>query len=162
PSTVKIRLQFLHTALSWAAGQKLLPEVPKFPAVKVPRKRPQPVPLESFERLLAKAEGDAPMRAYLLCGWLAGLRLTEALALEWEPTREAPYLDLPGNRIVVPAEFAKAAEDQWVKLSPVLREALLALPRRGRKVFHFVSTRDGGPLGDAGMSDRVVALAKRA
>src|SRR5262245_6390655 len=44
-STIKVRLQFLHTALSWAVKQKLLPAVPEFPAVKVPRKDPQPVPL---------------------------------------------------------------------------------------------------------------------
>src|SRR5262249_10524259 len=31
PSTIKVRLQFLHTALSWAAHQKMLPSVPKFP-----------------------------------------------------------------------------------------------------------------------------------
>jgi hypothetical protein len=70
PSTIKVRLQFLHTALSWAAEQKFLPEVPKFPRVKVPKKDPQPVAPELFERMLAKAK-DQQMRVYLLCGWLA-------------------------------------------------------------------------------------------
>jgi hypothetical protein len=55
PSTIKVQLQFLHTALAWAVDQKMLPSVPKFPSVKVPRKKPQPIPAESFERLLAKA-----------------------------------------------------------------------------------------------------------
>jgi hypothetical protein len=32
-STVRARLQFLHTALQWAAGQGLLPRCPKFPSV---------------------------------------------------------------------------------------------------------------------------------
>src|SRR5262249_53317303 len=40
-STVKVRMQFLHTALEWAAGQKLIPECPAFPSVKPPKKRPQ-------------------------------------------------------------------------------------------------------------------------
>src|SRR5262249_23239218 len=44
PSTIRVRLQFLHTALRWAVKQKLLPEVPAFPSVKVPKKDPQPVP----------------------------------------------------------------------------------------------------------------------
>jgi integrase len=83
PSTVKVRMQFLHTALQWAADQRFLPECPKFPAVKVPKKRPQPVAVEAFERLLGKAP-DPQTRVFLLCGWLAGLRLNEALALEWE------------------------------------------------------------------------------
>jgi integrase len=160
PGTVKVRLQFLRTALAWAAEQKLLAEVPRFPAVKVPKKDPQPVPLESFERLLLKA-GDAQMRAYLLCGWLAGLRLSEALVLEWEQADRAPWLDLARDRIVLPAEFVKAVKDQWVPLDPDLRAALEALPRQGRKVFRFAD-RKGRPLTAGGVSQRVADLAQKA
>jgi integrase len=160
PSTIKVRLQFLRAALSWAAKQKLIPAVPAFPAVKVPKKDPQPVPAESFERLLAKADGDAQMQAYLLCGWLNGLRLSEALALEWEPTDTAPYLDLARNRIVLPAGFVKGGKDQWLPLDPVLRDALTALPRSGAKVFRFPGQR--GELDRGGVSQKVRALAKRA
>src|SRR5262249_13931181 len=92
PSTVRGRLQFLHTALAWAVEQKLLPEVPTFPEVKVPLKSPQPVPEEAFERLMAKAP-DKAMRVFMLCGWLAGLRLGEAVALEWEENDKAPWVD---------------------------------------------------------------------
>jgi len=67
-SSIKVRLQFLYTALSWAAGQNMLAVMPKFPPFKVPRKDPQPVAPEAFERLLARAP-DAQMRAYMLCGW---------------------------------------------------------------------------------------------
>jgi integrase len=131
PGTIKVRLQFLHTALAWAVEQELLAECPKFPVIKVPRKKPQPVPVESFERLLAKAS-DQQTRTFMLCGWLAGLRLAEVYLLEWEPTDKAPWLDLAGDRIVLPAEFVKADEDQWVPIDPVLREALQALPQQGR------------------------------
>jgi integrase len=160
PSTIRVTLQFLRTALAWAVGQKLLPACPKFPGVKVPRKKPQPIPLESFERLLDKAP-DANMRTYLLTGWLAGLRLAEAATLEWEPTEEAPYLDLARSRIILPAGFVKAVEDQWVPLDPTLRQALEALPRHGRKVFRFVG-KDGHPLTRNGVSERVIRLAKKA
>jgi integrase len=160
PSTIKVRLQFLHTALSWAAEQKMLPAVPKFPAVKVPKKDPQPVPAETFEKLFDKAK-DAQMRAYLLCGWLAGLRLREALALEWEPTDKTPWVDFQRNRIVLPAAFVKADKDQWLPLDPELRRALEALPRTGRRVFRFVD-REGSVLDRGGVSQRVAALAKRA
>jgi integrase len=121
--------------------QKMLPDVPSFPAVKVPKKKPQPVPTETFELLLAKAQ-DAHDRAFLMCAWLAGLRLNEALALEWEGTDMAPYLDPAHNRIVFPAEVVKAEEDQWVPLDPDLWVALDALTRRGPKVFQF--TGQGG------------------
>jgi integrase len=160
PSTIKVRLQFLHTALSWAAHQKLLPEVPKFPAVRVPAKAPQPVPLESFEKVLDKT-ADPQMQAYLLCGWLAGLRLSEALALEREPSETAPYVDPVRDRIVLPAEFAKAVKDQWVPIDPELRKALDVLPHHGRKVFRFLDRR--GQVLDAGaVSQKVTALAKKA
>jgi integrase len=160
-STVKARLQFLHTALHWAADQKLIPECPKFPSIKVPKKKPQPVPAESFERLLAKAPDDH-MRAFLLCGWLAGLRMSEALGLEWEENSEAPYLDFVRDRIILPAEFAKAVEDQWVPLDPELRQALLALPRQGRKVFRFTSRQTKGPLSQEALCCRISALARKA
>jgi integrase len=160
-STIRVRLEFLHTALAWAAEQRLIPGCPKFPTVKAPKKKPQPVPAESFERMLAKAP-DQQTRAYLLAGWLAGLRLSEALALEREPTTEAPYLDPDNDRIVFPAEFVKAVEDQWVPLDPTLREALEALPRHGKKVFRFISRQTGGPLSVQRLSARIGKLAKAA
>jgi integrase len=161
PSTVKVRAQFLRTALNWAADQKFLPECPRFPSVKVPKKKPQPVAVEAVERLLAKAP-DLQTNVFLLCGWLAGLRLNEALALEWEETAEAPWLDLDRERIWLPAGFVKAVEDQWVPLDAALREALLALPRQGRKVFRFVEARSGKPVGDRAVGNRVSELAKAA
>jgi integrase len=160
PATIRQRLQLLRTALSWAVQQKLIPELPAFPAVKVPKKRPPPIPAESFERLLAKAP-DANLRTYLLAGWLAGLRLCEAAALEWEQADTAPYLDLRCHKIIFPAAFVKADEDQWVPLDPALRQALEALPRHGSKVFRFAA-RDGRPIGLSAIGERVMRLAKKA
>jgi integrase len=160
PSTIKQRLSLLQKALRWAVDLDLIPKCPKFPKIKVPKKRPQPVPLESFERLLARAP-DANMRVFLLTGWLAGLRLSEAAALEWSPSETCPYVDLDHERIVLPAEAVKAEEDQWVSLDPQLRTELLALPRRGRKVFRFVSQR-GAPVGLSAIGERIIRLAREA
>jgi integrase len=159
--TVKVRLQLLHTALQWAADQKLLPEVPHFDAVRVPKKKPQPVPVESFERLLAKATGDRPMQAFLLCGWLAGLRRNETLMLEWERNDQVPHLDFDRDRIVLPAEFVKGVEDQAVAIDPELRGFLETLPRHGRKVFQLTNTR-GELLTPSGVSLVITKLAKAA
>ena len=160
-STIRVRLQYLHTALAWAVEQKLLPAVPKFPSIKVPRKTPQPIQNESWERLFASADADQQMQAYLLCGWLAGLRLSEAFGLEWEPSNEAAWVDFCRNRIVLPAAAAKAGLDAWVPIDPALRSALDALPRLGRKVFDFRGP-DNHPITAGAMSDRVALLAKRA
>jgi integrase len=163
-SSIKVRLQFLHTTLQWAADQKLIAACPGFPAVKVSKKKPQPVPAESFEKLLDKAGADLHMRAFLLCGWLAGLRLNEALALEWKETDKAPYLDPAHDRIVFPAEVVKGDEDQWVPLDPELWDALDALPRTARKVFQFsaIDGRGGREVCDITVSARVVKLAQAA
>jgi integrase len=111
PITIRNYLVALRTALEWAAGQKLLPCVPTFPRIKVPKKKPQPVPAESFEKMLEKAP-DALWRAYLLCAWWGGLRLSEARHLRWEPSADLPWVDFEGNRVMLPAVFAKSAQDQ--------------------------------------------------
>jgi integrase len=160
-STIAIRLTFLHSALAWAKQQKMIHEMPEFPSIKVPKKDPQPVPAESFEKLLAKAAGDAEMRAFLLCGWLAGLRLNEAMQLEREANDRVPYLDLLHDRIVIPAEFAKGVRDQWVPLDPDLRAALEAVPVRGVKVFDF-RDQTGQPVSRSAVSMRVIKLAQLA
>jgi integrase len=153
PSTIDLHLQSLHTVLAWAVRQRMLPEVPEFPRVRVPKKDPQPVPPESFEQLVAGAR-DQDMRAYLTTAWLAGLRLEEAFLLEWECTTAAPWLDLAGDRIVLPAELVKGVRDQWVPLDARLREVLLALPRHGRRVFRV------GPTAHAACQ-RIRRLAER-
>jgi integrase len=164
-STIKVRLQFLRTALRWAVKQKLIAACPEFPDIRVPKRKPQPVPVESFERLLAKAP-DENTRVFLLSSWLAGLRLNEACELEWEETDQAPYLDLARERIVFPAGFVKAVEDQWVPLDPELREAILALPRHGKKVFRFVDHREdkrkGKVLQAGSVGHYISKLARRA
>jgi len=104
------------------------------------------------------------MRTFLLCGWLAGLRLEEAFQLEWEPTDLAPYLDFLADRIILPAAFVKAVEDQWVPLDPKLREALEKLPRSGGKVFRFVDKRakNNQSISVDAVSHRIIRLARQA
>jgi integrase len=161
PWTVKNYLIALKTALGFAVEQKLLPGMPSFPTIKVPKKKPQPIPAESFEKLLAKAP-DPFWRAYLLCGWWGGLRLSEARHLLWEASDEWPWVDFAQGRIVLPAVFVKGGVDQWVPLHPVLLEALESLPRVGAEVFPFRSRRTVKPLSRRCISNRVLYMAKRA
>jgi integrase len=160
PSTIKARLRFMRSALRWAMNQKMLAEVPPCPVIKVPKKTPQPVPTESFERLYAKAPDDM-MRAFLGCGWYAGLRISEALGLEWETTDKAPFVSFARNRIILPAGCVKGGEDQWVPLDPILRGLLERLPRTRAKVFRFV-TPHGAELLRQSMGTRIKKLAKAA
>src|SRR5262249_44026646 len=147
----------LHAILGWGKSQKLIASVPDFPTVKVPKKKPQPVPKDSAMRLFEAA--DFQLRAFLLCGWLAGLRRGEALALRWTPSGRWPWLDLVRKRIVLPAEFVKAVEDQEVALNPDLEAVLCALPRSAPTVFDFHGQR--GPLSPSGVSRRITDLARK-
>jgi hypothetical protein len=52
------------------------------------------------------------MKAFVLPCRPAGLRLGEAMALEWEETGKAPLVDFGRDRIWLPAGFVKAVEDQ--------------------------------------------------
>lgn len=126
PSTIAMRLAYLRCALRWARRQKLIPEVPEFPAVRVPKRRPQPVPSEAWERLLARCD-DPQLAALLACCWLAGLRLGEAFALRWEESDSAPWVDLAGRRIRFPAAAVKGDADSWVPLDPKLQNVIVKL-----------------------------------
>ena len=161
PMSIRNYLVNLKTALGWAVNQGLLRSLPEFPRIKVPKKKPQPISAGDFEKLLAQAPDDL-WRAFLLCGWWCGLRLSEARHLRWEPAEDMPWVDFVSDRIVLPAVFAKSDEDQWVPLHPILREALQKLRRTGVGVFPFRSRRGGGPLSRAGVTNRVILMAKKA
>lgn len=161
PHTIKNYLIALKVAFGWAVEQRLLPEMPTFPTIKVPKKKPQPIPAESFEKLIEKAP-DASWKAFLMLGWWAGLRLSEAHQLRWDRTDEFPWIDFEASRIILPAAFVKADTDQWVPLHPVLRQTLAALPRDGSSnVFRFPS-RQGGFLTRSAVTNRILLLAKQA
>ena len=162
PFTIRNYLVTISTALNYAADQRLIDACPKMPKVKVPKKKPQPIPAETFERLLEK-EKDDHWRAFMCCGWWAGLRLSEAYALRWERSEEYPWIDWTADRIILPAAFAKSDEDQWVPLHPELRQMFEALPRTGAKVFPFRSSKGNhGPLSRTGVSWHVRQRAKQA
>jgi integrase len=155
PSTLAVRLEYLRSALSWAQRQGMLTAVPSFPEVKLPKRRPQPVATDLFERLFLAAQ-TPELRAYLACGWLDGLRLGEAQQLRWESSDEAPWLDLARDRIWLPAAAVKGVEDQWLPLAPELRQLLAGLPRKGPHVFPWHDYSQGG------MSNVIRRLAARA
>jgi integrase len=161
PITIRNYLIAVKSCLAWAVNQKMLAALPVFPTVRVPKKKPQAVPTESFEKLLAKAP-SAKWKAFLLCGWWAGLRLSEAQHLQWERSERLPWVDLEEQRIMLPAEFTKAGQDQWVPLHPTLRQALVGLPRSGVAIFDFRSRKGGGQLSRTGVTNFVLYLAKKA
>lgn len=160
PITQRNYLIALKTALGWAVHQKLIQAMPSFPSIKVPKKKPQPIPAEAFERLLAVAP-DVWWRAYLNCGWWGGLRLSEARHLHWERSETFPWFDAENNRVILPAAFAKSDEDQSVPLHSTLRSALDGLPRTEARLFPFRSST-GRLMNRHDICRKVRAMARRA
>lgn len=160
PVSIKNYLVLLHRAMTWGKDQKLVTNVPKFPQVKVAKKKPQPIPAEAFERLVG-AENDPQWKAFLLTAWWSGLRLNEAWQLRRTQTTKAPYLDLDAGRIVLPAVFVKAGQDQWVPLHSELRKVLESLPGDEDRLFAFRSQR-GNLMSRSAVSARVCRIAKKA
>lgn len=161
PITIRNYLVCLKAALGWAAAQKMIGAVPTFPTVKVPKKKPQPVSEKEFEMLLGAAP-DATWRAYFLCGWWGGLRLSEARHLRRKPNDEWPWLDLDGARIVLPAAFAKSCEDQWVPLHSTLRTALEAIQSDKDRVFDNLRGPSGLLMSRHAITNKIARIAKRA
>lgn len=160
PITIRNYLVNIKTALAWASDQGFIIKPPKFPKVKVPKKKPEPIPAETFERLL-QAERNQLWRVYMCFAWWAGLRLSEAYALVWERSDTLPWIDTDQDRIVLPAEFVKSDQDQWLPLHPQLKEMLRTIPRTHKKMFPFVN-RQGIPLTRVGVTNHVLMVAKRA
>lgn len=160
PVTIHNYLVALKTALVWARSQGLMREVPPFPKIKVPKKKPQPISPEDYRKLVAAAP-SADWRAFFLCGWWAGLRLSEVRLMAWTPSDVQPWLDLDGNRVVLPAKFVKADEDQSMPLHPELRAALEELPRDDPRVFPFRSV-NGEYKGRHAVCNHVARIARKA
>lgn len=155
PVTQKNYLVALKSALSWACKQRMIPICPQFPSIKVPKRSPQPIAEKDCERLLSVA--DHEWRAYLLCGWWAGLRLSEAKSLRRSRSKNHAWLDLEEGRIVLPATVAKSCEDQWVPLHAALRKAIEPLDTPTDCVFPNIE-----PLSRHAVVARIGRLAKRA
>lgn len=136
PATISGHLAYLKAALRWAAGQKLIPEVPQIDMPKVPKKRNiRKITTEEFGQLLGKAP-DGLWHAYIATAWYSGMRRNEILELTWD--REgAPRPDFHAGRIIIPAAYNKSDDDQWVPLHPRLAEILRALPRESEHLFPF-------------------------
>lgn len=163
PWTIRNYLAVLRAAMNWAREQKIIRACPTFPRIKVPRLRPRAVPSEAFERLFDSLK-DPQEKAMVGLGWWAGLRISEAYELRRIATDNFPWVDWASNRLILPAGFVKADEDQWVPLHARVRKLLEAVPaiHESDRYFLFCSSRSGKPFSRASVSGRFSMRAKQA
>ena len=151
-STIRVRLaaaRMLYRALRWAGVTEAAPFEGVRPArdATAPWDKRQPYSENELERLLENAE--TVDRALLLLGAHAGLRVSEATALEWRD------VDLPGQVLTV--RSGKGGKVGRVVISKTLVGALRDLKKAGgtagKRLLSFSPTR---------ARQRVEALSRRA
>ena len=150
----------LKTAFRWGVKQKLLPAVPEFPTVKVPKKKPKPVPPADFEKLLKQAPDNH--RARSTCCQRGGAACGSPSATcnangrrrcrGWTSRRTASGCPPCSSRATRTSGFRSTAHS---------RKALEQLPKTGPAFFEFQSRR-GGLLSRNGITNRVILLANKA
>ena len=157
-TTLARHLRHIKACLRWGERQGLMV---KAPAIEMPKlakgqsmAKHRPVTAEEFDRMLAAVPKvrphDAPAWERLLRGlWLSGLRLAEAVALDWD---DGPFvLDTTGKHPAfhIEAEGQKVRRSEMVPTTPDFAEWILAetpAAERVGKVFKLVDSTTGRPF----------------
>lgn len=150
--TVRSRLGAIKAALNWAADVGVISQAPH-----VPRQRKSGRRSGSKGRAVDTAEFAAMLRAApcrqwrrnLRCLWLSGLRLGEAINLDWcDP--DAIHVDLDGATpwLIVPGDRNKDGDDHrlpitpdwaaWLRRTPADQRTgrVLQWPKKKRRAAH--------------------------
>ena len=132
--------KMLRTAIEW----DVIDDMPRIKMVRVEKKARGFYPVETYEKLIAGAAktGRVALAAVLLAGD-AGLRRGEMLALEWSD------VDLVRGVLVVQRSevygnvgSTKGNAARHVPITDLLRDALDALPRKGKRVLGGVTPKE--------------------
>lgn len=144
PATIRGHLGELRKVLNWADRQGLLAA---FPAIEFPPEtgmKGRPITREEFERMVAVTPAIvgneiAAAWIHLLNGlWLSGLRLDEAMLLQWDADSDL-WVDLTARRplLYVKAHAQKNRTDTTSPITPDFWAFLLTTPADERTGFVF-------------------------
>lgn len=145
PASRRAILSDLKMFYVWATERDLVDHNPTERAarVKVPKRMPRPLSSHDIDRAITSSKGT--LRAIVMLGAYAGLRVSEIAALRWD--------DIDTTHRVIEIRDGKGGKDRSVPLAPELAAQLDALPRRA----------DGKVIGTTGgnVSQRVRNLFTR-
>jgi integrase len=174
PTTLARHLRHIKAVLRWAERQALLS---KAPAIEMPKldkgqslAKHRPVTAEEFDRMLLAAvkvrKNDAAGWQRLLRGlWLSGLRLGEALALDWNDGPFVFYTTGKHPTFRIEAAGQKSRKSEVAPATPDFVEWLLAETPEGQrvgKVFPLVDRKTGKPLNVHTAGPVVSAIGRKA
>jgi integrase len=157
-TTLARHLRCIKACLRWGERQGLIAKAPTIEMPKLPKgqsmAKHRAVTAEEFDRMLAAVPKirphDAPAWERLLRGlWLSGLRLSEAVALDW--TDGPLVLNTTGKypAFHIEAEGQKSRRAEIVPAAPDFAEWVLGVTpeaERVGRVFPLVDPKTGKPL----------------
>jgi integrase len=170
----------LRAILAWAVRQKFIPRLPEFPDKPKVAKGESPakcraVTREEAERMLAKTAGVVgkpaarSWRRLLIGLWWSGLRLGEAVVLDWyTPGARGFCVDLSGRRpmFIIGGEAEKGNCNRLLPMAPEFARFLAKTPEAERvgKVFPLVPPQGsrGGPVWLEKVSEVICKVGKAA
>jgi integrase len=157
----------LLRAARWAHRHGYLLKLPTFDMPKrasgATRMKGRPVTTEEFERMLttaAKVVGSDHANTWklLLRGlWASGLRISEAMALRWDPKPGCPQVILSGHKSVLAfdADSQKSGKVQLVPMAPEFVQLLEPMQRKSGYVFTPIL--DGRPIRDSLVASKTIS-----
>lgn len=148
--TINKELSYIASFLAWARKAKEIP-VPALKIDMLPHQRPRPIILSPDEVVRLVDAAEPFYRAFFLCLYTLGFRLSEATYLRWA--------DVDRDNGTVKA-YQKGGDLKFEPLNPWLDEALVALkkqtiarrPKGAKKIdpdeYIFLNARTGRPVMD--------------
>lgn len=172
-ATVALYCRHLKSALNWAVEMGFLNQAPKFRFNNASKMKGRPVVLEEFERInmavpkIIDAEYAPEWLRFLDGLWESGFRLSEALALSWEPIADVTAIVQAGSRTVVRFKAAgqKGKRDELWPCPPEFARLLEEVPEEKRTgpVFKLQASKlHTGKLSQGRVAELISKFSKKA
>lgn len=165
PTTTASYLKHVRACLGWAEENGFIKAAPRVRTGTTAKMKGRALTLEEFERMLAAAPKivgkaqAAGIRRLMSALWLTGLRLQEALDMQWEGDDAIRPVRLDSSRplLCFPGSMQKNKKDQLVPLTPDAVEFFRKTPSRQRvgRVLPIAGPKK--PITSADRASRIIS-----
>jgi integrase len=171
PTTIARHLRMIKAALRWGERQGYMAKAPVIEMPKTTAKmKGRPIAGEEFDRMMAavpkvRKNDPEPWKRLIKGLWLSGLRIGEAVALDWG---DGPFqFDTTGKHPAfrIEASGQKSGKAEYAPMTPDFAEWVLSTTpesERAGRVFRLPDHRNGRQIGHQEAGRVVAAIGRRA